>query len=193
MKIKMTARRIFWLLLLLIVASAIPYRQTGFDAVNFSYKFSRLHWTKQKVLEVRTESDTIRIYTESYPHPVSLIEAEQLGVICRESYRDYYFFLAAHYPEIFYGRPDGWRKKSENLNFIFLSGITYEAMDRIMKRHDTAAVYLIFFNTIYFKAQENSHKIKEARTTIRHEIFHYLNAYYGLTEEFEEAAAQRFG
>lgn len=188
----MTARRIFWFLLALVLAAVFHYRQVGFDMVNLGYKFGLLHITKQKVLEIRVEQDIIGIYVEPYPRPVTLRQASQLGIILKEAYWDYYIFLKKHYPQLFYSYRGDWHKTGENLDFIFISDTTYEALDRMMKQHNSNAAYLVFFNTVYFKTYDDTYKILEMRTTIRHEIFHYLNNYYGLTADFEETAAQTF-
>lgn len=194
MKIKMTARRIFWLLLALIIALSFHYRQVGLDMADLGFKLGRLHWTKQKILEVQAGPDTVRIFIESYPKPIRIINANRLGIILKEAYGDYYLFLEKHYPQIFYDRPGGWHKKSENLDFIFVSSATHEALEKVIKRRDANAIYLVFFNVVYFKTFKDSDgEIDGIRTTIRHEIFHYLNNYYGLAAEFEEAAAQKFG
>lgn len=189
----MKARRIFWLLLLLMAAFTIHYRQVGFDIINLGYKFSRLHLAKQKVSEVRAGPDTIRLYIEAYPKKIEITDTEQLGIILKEAYKDYDLFLKKYYPEIFFGHLEISNKKSETLDFIFVSSTTYEALDRISQQHNSSAAYLIFFNTVYFKTYDSMYRVSEMRTTIRHEIFHYLNNYFGLTTEFEETAAKRFG
>src|SRR3989344_2858881 len=106
----MTARRIFWFLLVLVLAGAFHYRQAGFDIVNLGYKFGLLHINKKKILEIKVGPDTIGIYVEPYPKPVTLIQASQLGIILKESYRDYYIFLEKRYPQIFYDRQNNWHK-----------------------------------------------------------------------------------
>ena len=194
---KMQRRRIFWLILFLIAAFAIHYRQAGFNVVNLGYKFGRLHLIKQKVFEIKAGQDTIRIYIESYPQPINLVNSDQLGVIFKEAYSDYYFFLQEHYPQIFHDRVNGFNKKAEVFDFIFVSSSTYEPIDKII-RHDTAA-HLGFSNTVYLKTHDgfnsrNLHYLVVGlKPVIRHEIFHCLNNSYGLADEFEESAAQKFG
>lgn len=189
----MTVRRIFWLLLALVLAVAFHYRQTGFDMVNLGYKFGLLHINKQKILEIKVGPDTIGIYVEPYPKPISLMQTSQLGIILKEAYNDYYLFLEKHYPQIYYARQDDWQKKGEDLKFIFVNSATYEALEKVKNQHNTNATYLVFFNIVYFKTYDSNYKIWEMRVNIRHEVFHYLNNYYGLAAEFEETAAQIFG
>ena len=189
----MTARRIFWLLLLLTIAGAFHYRQAGFDIVNSSYQLSRLNFFKQKILEVRAGPDMINFYIEAHPRTINLINTAHLATILRECYKDYFVFLQKNYPEVFYRYQESWDKKGARLDFIFVSQNTYEALNRFDK-HDSTAAYLIFFDSVYFNTFDHPlYDVSTIKPTIRHEIFHYLNNYFGLTAEFEEAAAQRFG
>ncbi|MDP3731087.1 MAG: hypothetical protein Q8R34_01160 [bacterium] len=189
----MTVRRIFWLLLVLVLAAAFHYRQAGFDIVNLSYKFGRLNLTKQKVLEVYAGPDVINFYVEAYPKPITLLNTSQLTPIIRKAYADYFLFLEKNYPEVFYRYQESWDKKRAQLDFIFVSHGTYETLNRFSK-HDSTAAYLVFFDSVYFNTFDyGRYDVGSMKPTIRHEIFHYLNNYFGLTAEFEEAAAQRFG
>jgi len=202
----MATRRVFWLLLLLAIVGAFHYRHAGLDFANFSYKFSRLYWTKQKVLEVQAGPDTINIYVEPSLEPADFIKSDQLGGIIKESYGHYRLFLEKHYPQIVNSYPDNWlQKKAEQVGFIFVSQTTFETLEKInlsgqkIERHTTNA-YQGFFNMIYFKvstnidARKNDYfTVTELKPVIRHEIFHYLNNYFKLTGEFEESAAKRFG
>ena len=190
----MTARRIFWLLLMLVLAAAFHYRQAGFDIVNLTYQLGRLHLTKEKILEVRAGPDIINFYIEAGPRPINLINTSHLATILREAYDDYFLFLKNDYPEVFYSYQESWDKKGAQLNFVFVSSATYESLNRFDK-HDSTAAYLIFFDSVYFNTYDHNRRydVGAMKTTIRHEIFHYLNNYFGLTAEFEEAVAQRFG
>lgn len=189
----MAVRRIFWLLLALVLAAAFHYHQAGFDIVNLSYQLGRLQLTKQKVLEVKAGPDVINFYIEAHPRPINLINTGHLAIILREAYDNYFIFLKKNYPEVFYRYQESWDKKGARLDFIFLSSETYESLNHFDKHNSTAA-YLIFFDSVYFNTFDHlRYDVGSMKPTIRHEIFHYLNNYFGLTAEFEEAAAQRFG
>ena len=202
----MTARRVFWLLLLLAVVGAFHYRRVGFDVVNFGYKFGRLHLAKKLVTTITAGPDTIHIYVETYLESADLIKSEQMETIAEEAYGQYRPFLEKHYAQIVGDFPDNWyRKKAEEINFVFVRQTTFVALKKInppvkeIEKHFIKA-YLGFFNTIYFEISDNINPRqaqylidKELKPIIRHEIFHYLNNRYGLTAEFEETAAKRFG
>ena len=60
----MTARRIFWLFLALILAASFHYRQAGFDIANLGYKFGRLYFTKELVIKLIVVDTSIYVYAE---------------------------------------------------------------------------------------------------------------------------------
>ena len=190
----MTARRIFWLLLCLMIALAIHYRQAGSDIANLSYKFSRLYLTKEFVAELHVNHDSILVYAEPIQgKPLEIVNLDQLQPIIKKAYRDHLVFIEKQYPEILVEHPEtDLRSKSrENLTIIFVAPDTYESLSKI-RRQDSIG-YIGFFNTIYLKTYGTSYRIEWLRAIIRHEIFHYLNNRYGITAEFEEVAAKRFG
>ena len=190
----MKARRIFWLLLLLMAALAIHYRQAGLDIINLGYKFGRLYLTKELVAEFKVINDAIFVYTEPVSgRSLKLLNLDQLQPIIQKSYNDYLTVMENSYPEILEDYPKVARTypKKGNLTIIFVSPDTYESLNKIRGRDSSG--YVGFLNTIYLKTYGSNYQINTMKSTIRHEIFHYLNNYHGLTTGFEETAAKKFG
>lgn len=190
----MTARRIFWLLLALTVAASFHYRQAGFDIVNLGHKFGRLYFTKELVAKLQVVDTSIYVYAEPVNgRSLKFVDMENLQPIIKKSYNDYFTVIENKYPEILEVYPEAARTYpgTENLTLVFVSPDTYESLNKIRKRDSSG--YIGFFRTIYFKTYGNNHQINAMKSTIRHEIFHYLNNGHGITAEFEEVAAQRFG
>ncbi len=202
----MTARRVFWLLLLLAIVGAFHYRRLVFDEINLGYQFSRLQFTKKPVAVVKAGPDIINIYVEPSLGSADFIKSDQLEIIIKESYNQYHTFLKKHYPKVVNSFPDNWfQKRGERIDFFFVSQTTFEILEKTnppgkkIERHVTNA-YQGFFNIIYFRVSNNIDPrkiqyftIMELKPVIRHEIFHHLNNYFELTDEFEETAAKRFG
>src|SRR3989338_5397701 len=130
----MKARRIFWLLLLLMAALAIHYRQAGLDIINLGYKFGRLYLTKELVAEFKVINDAIFVYTEPVSgRSLKLLNLDQLQPIIKKSYNDYLTVMENSYPEILEDYPKVARTypKKGNLTIIFVSPDTYESLNKI--------------------------------------------------------------
>jgi len=193
----MTARRIFWLLLLLAILGAYNYRRAGLDALKVAYKFSKLHLTKEFVAEVRVNSNTILIYAEPInSRSLKILDLDQLQPIIKKTIRDYPLFMERHYPEILTNYPEinqGFPSKQE-IVFILVTPDTYKYQSIIRRKDSSGHVGFPDTSTIYLKTYGDNYKVTAFKSVIRHEMFHYLNNYYGIPpEEFEEVAAQRSG
>lgn len=190
----MSARRIFWLLLILALAAAYHYRQTGLDVAHLSYKFTRLYFKKNLITKLNIHGTLVYIYTEPVnDKPLQLVNPEQLQPILKKAYNDYFAIIENRYPEMLEDYPGTIQAypKKEILNIVLVAPETYESFSQIRGKESSG--YIGFLNTIYLKTYGANYQIKAMIPTIRHEIFHYLNNYYGVTAGFEEVAAKRFG
>lgn len=190
----MTARRVFWLLLLLAIVGAYHYRRLGLDVLNFGYKFGQLYFNKERLAELDVHGTLVRVYAEPVnSQPLRFIGFDQLQPTLKKAYNDYFTVIENHYPEIFeeHSKTVQAYPKKEILTIIFVSPDTYQSLSKI--RGQDSSGHVGFLNTIYLKTYGKNYQVKPMAPTIRHEIFHYLNNYFGITAGFEEAAAQRFG
>lgn len=180
-------------MLILALAAAFHYRQTGWDVTRLGYKFGRLYFKKELVARLEVHGSQVYVYAEKVNgRHLKILDLENLGPILKKSFNDYEVFLQAKYPEIIMDNPEArYYPRQQKLFIIFVSLDTYESLSKIRGRESSG--YVGFLNTIYLKTYGDNYSLRAMKTTIRHEIFHYLNNYYGLTREFEEAAAKRFG
>ncbi len=190
----MTTRRVFWLFLLLTLALAIHYRQVGWDVANLGYRFGQLYLNKEFVAKLDVHGTYVFVYAEQIRGKhLKILDIENLQPIIKKAFNDHETFIAQKYPEILIANPEaaqGYPKNSK-LSIIFVSRSTYQSLNKVVGKESSG--YIGFLNTIYLDTYGNNYSIKGMKTTIRHEIFHYLNNYYELAAEFEETAAKRFG
>lgn len=192
----MPVRKSYWLGLLLAIALALYYHETVILAVKVGYKFGKLHWTKKFVAELKIYNNSIEVYAEPVNgKSLKILDIEKLQPIIKKAFNDYTVFLEKHYLEIL----DNYPLKNLNypsksrLTIIFVTPDTYKYQSMIRYKESSGHVGFVDPNTIYLKTYGGNYSIGGMKTTIRHEIFHYLNNYYGLASEFEETAAKRFG
>lgn len=191
----MTARRVFWLLLVLTIVGAYHYRRFGLDLANFGYQLARLHFAQTLIAQPNIHGNPVSILAEQTKgKSIKFKDLKELEPIIKKAFNDHAIFLRTNYPEIYFKDPGKIHAypKGQRLSLAFVFTGTYEAINPDRQKN-SAGFYLEFLDTIYFQVHQNPYSIKEMRETIRHEIFHYLNKYYAITDEFEEAAAQRFG